>query len=87
MKKFITISPSSNRKNWIIWINNKLQIFRDTKEKYGFGYHDQYKEYGILEEDVFTKSFCLNHIMICWCDGQTYRRKHKIPHYWEDCEE
>lgn len=84
MKKFLTISPSSNRKDWIIWINDNIQIYRDSKENCGFGYHDQFKEYGILEDGIFIKCFCLNHITICWCDGQTYRKKYHIPHYWEE---
>ena len=85
MKKFITISHHSTWHKWMIWIGNFCQVFRDPKDCLGFGYYDLYKEDGILEDGVFIKRFCLNHIMICWCDGEKYRKKHNIQYdNWDE---
>ena len=78
MKKLISGCHGNTLHKWVFWIGNFGQIFRDPKSHYGFGYHDEYKEEGILEDGVFTKCFCLNHIMICWCDGEIYRKKYCI---------
>jgi len=85
MKKFITTVRSNTWRKWIIWIGDFCQIYRDPNVRLGFGYYDSYKEDGILEDDVFIKSFCLNHIMICWCGGDKYRKKYNISRVnWDE---
>ena len=85
MKKFITTAHTNTWNKWMFWIGDFCQIYRDPKEHNGFGYCDQYKKYGILEDGVFIKCFCLNHIIICWCDGEKYRKKYNIPYdNWDE---
>lgn len=85
MKKFITAAHTNTWSKWMFWIGDFCQIYRDPEDHLGFGYHDSYKEYGILEDDIFIKGFCLNHIMIHWCDGEKYRKKYNIPHEnWDE---
>ena len=79
MKKIITAARNNTWNKWMFWIGDFCQIYRDPKEHFGFGYCDSYKEYGILEDGTFIKSFCFNHIIICWCGGEKYREKYNIP--------
>ena len=79
MKKIITTARNNTWNKWMFWIGDFCQIYRNPKEHFGFGYCDSYKEYGILEDGTFIKSFCFNHIIICWCGGKKYREKYNIP--------
>ena len=79
MKKIITTARNNTWNKWMFWIGDFCQIYRDPKEHFGFGYCDSYKEYGILEDGTFIKSFCFNHIIIYWCGGEKYREKYNIP--------
>ena len=52
-----------------------------------FGYYDLYKKDGILEDDVFIKSFSIGKTTICWCDSKKYRKKYNVPRYQEEDDE
>lgn len=80
MKKFITASHTNTWKKWLFWIGDFAQIYHDPKDERYFGYYDAWKEDGILEDGTFIKAFFLGRTVICWCDGEKYRKKYNIPY-------
>ena len=83
-KHFIIASHTNTWRKWLFWIGDFAQIYHDLKNDWHFGYYDAWKEDGILEDGVFIKAFIFGRTVICWCDGEIYRKKHNISYDWEE---
>ena len=66
--KFFTFLKTSF--GWLLWFGDLCQIGYDQNGEKAWGYHNNYKEYGIRENGTFEKIFCCGKYWICWDEYQ-----------------